>query len=129
LSAISVSSRTLRSPESAMVTTGAWSLSNLAMMGGRISRGRLRSAMATLSRTSWAAASMLRLRLKVTMTIELPAPEIERSSLMPWMALSCSSSFCETWVSTSSVEAPGSSVRTLTVGRSTEGKRSTPRRK
>jgi hypothetical protein len=58
----------------------------------------------------------------------LPGLEIERSSWMPWMVLICSSSFCATVVSISSVEAPGSSTRTVTVGRSTEGKRSTPRR-
>ena len=58
LSAISVSSRTERSPDSAMVMTGAWSLSNFETTGGRISRGRLRTAMATLSRTSWAATSI-----------------------------------------------------------------------
>ena len=62
------------------------------------------------------------------MMIELPGLEIERSSWMPWIVLTCSSIFCETWVSISSVEAPGSSVRTVTVGRSTAGKRSTPRR-
>src|SRR6266498_2624492 len=36
---------------------------------------------------------------------------------------------CETSVSISSGDAPGRFVRTLTVGRSTEGKRSTPSRK
>ena len=45
---------------------------------------------------------------------------------MPWMVLTASSSFWETCVSISSVAAPGSSVRTETVGSSTEGKRSTP---
>ncbi len=128
LSAISVSSRIERSPESATVMTGAWSLSLLAMIGGRTSRGRLRMAMATLSRTSWAATSIWRFRAKVTITMELPGLVIERSSWMPWIVLICSSSFCETCVSISSVEAPGSSVRTVTVGRSTEGKRSTPSR-
>ncbi len=128
MSAISVSSRSERSPDSAIVTTGAWSLSNFETMGGRISRGRLRIAMATLSRTSWAATSICRFRLKVTMMTAVPGPEIERSSLIPWIVLICSSSFCATWVSVSSVEAPGSSTRTLTVGRSTVGKRSTPSR-
>jgi hypothetical protein len=58
LSASSVSSRIERSPEIAMVMTGAWSLSVLEMTGGRMSRGRLRWAMETLSRTSWAATSI-----------------------------------------------------------------------
>src|SRR5215470_104081 len=128
LSAISVSSRSERSPDSAIVTTGAWSLSNLAMIGGRISRGMLRTAMATLSRTSWAATSIWRLRLNVTMMIAVPGPQIERSSLIPWIVLICSSSRWASCVSVSSIEAPGSSTRTLTVGRSTVGKRSTPSR-
>src|SRR5262245_36788889 len=88
----------------------------------------LRTAMATLSRTSWAATSIWRFRLNVTMTTTVPGPEIERSSLIPWIVLICSSSRWATWVSVSSVEAPGSSTRTLTVGRSTAGKRSTPSR-
>jgi hypothetical protein len=111
-----------------MVMTGAWSLSVLEMTGGRMSRGRLRWAMETLSRTSWAATSICRLSTKVTITMALPGLEIERSSWMPWIVLICSSSFCATVVSISSVEAPGSSTRTVTVGRSTDGKRSTPRR-
>src|SRR5688572_10098496 len=126
LSAISVSSRSDRSPESATVTTGAWSLSNLEITGGRMSRGRFRTARATFSRTSCAATSMARLSTKVTITSALPGLAIERSSWMPWIVLICSSSFWMTWVSISSVEAPGSSTRTLTVGRSTEGNRSTP---
>src|SRR6267378_3043353 len=129
LSAISVSSRRGRSPESAMVTTGAWSLSILAITGGFTSRGRLRWAIETLSRTSWAATSMLRLSTKVVITSALPGLEIERSSCTPWIVLICSSSFWVTCVSISSVEAPGSSTRTVTVGRSTAGKRSTPSRK
>ena len=99
------------------------------MIGGFTSRGRLRCAIETLSRTSCAATSMLRLSAKVTMTSELPGVEIERSSWMPWIVLICSSSFCVSWVSISSVDAPGSSTLTLTVGRSTAGKRSTPSRK
>src|SRR5215831_20249578 len=128
LSAISVSSRSERSPDRAIVTTGAWSLSNLAMIGGRISRGMLRTAMATLSRTSCAATSIWRFRLNVTITIAVPGPQIERSSLIPWIVLICSSSRWASWVSVSSIEAPGSSTRTLTVGRSTAGNRSTPSR-
>ena len=58
-----------------------------------------------------------------------PCPEIERNSCMPSTVLTTSSIFCETSLSTSSGEPPGKFVRTLTVGRSTEGKRSTPNRK
>ena len=83
---------------------------------------------ATRSRTSWAAVSMSRLRLKVTITTEVPGPEIDRSSSIPSTVLTASSIRLEISVSTSSVEAPGSWVRIETVGRSTEGNRSTPRR-
>ena len=99
------------------------------MMGARVSRGRLRITVATLSRTSWVATSIFRESSKVTITTELPGPEIERSSLMPATVLTTSSMRCETWISISSVEAPARVVRTVTVGRSTAGKRSTPRRK
>ncbi len=129
LSAISVSSRRLRLPETARVRTGAVSLSSLETVGGRMSRGRRRAAFRTLSRTSWAATSTERLSAKVTVTLLVPGPVSERSSVMPWMVLTASSIFCVTCVSISSTEAPGSSVRTLTVGSSTDGKRSTPSRK
>src|SRR5262249_57135391 len=91
-------------------------------------RGMLRTALATLSRTSWAATSIWRFRLNVTMMMAVPGPQIERSSLIPWIVLICSSSRWASCVSVSSMEAPGSSTRTLTVGRSTAGKRSTPSR-
>jgi hypothetical protein len=47
---------------------------------------------------------------------------------MPCTVLTTCSISRVTCVSTSSADAPGSSVRMLTVGRSTDGKRSTPRR-
>ncbi len=94
-----------------------------------MSRGRLRAAFRTLSRTSWAATSTDRLSAKVMVTLLVPGPVSDRSSVMPWMVLTASSIFCVTCVSISSTEAPGSSVRTLTVGSSTDGKRSTPSRK
>ncbi len=53
------------------------------------------------------------------MTNELPWPEIDRSSLMPSTVLTASSMRWEISDSTSSGEAPGRLVRTLTVGRST----------
>ena len=128
LSASSVSSRMGRSPDSATVSTGADSLSNFDTMGGSASRGRSRSTVATRSRTSWAAVSMSWSRPNVMMTMELPAEAIERSSSMPATVLTASSIRWETWTSTSSAAAPGSWVRMITVGRSTTGKRSTPRR-
>ena len=62
-------------------------------------------------------------------TIDWPGAETDRSSLMPSTRLTASSRMSETCVSTSSTDAPGSDVRTITFGRSTAGKRSTPRRK
>src|SRR5688572_8986765 len=128
LSASSVSSRIGRSAESAIVMTGDWSLSNLPIVGGRTSGGRSRSTVATRSRTSWAAASMSRSRSNEMITNELPDCEIERSWSMPSTVLTASSMRSLTRVSISSVDAPGSAVRTLTVGRSNEGKRSTGKR-
>jgi hypothetical protein len=99
------------------------------MSGGSTSFGNCRTTVATRSRTSCAAVSMSRSRLKVTRTIDWPVDDTERSSLMPSTRLTASSMMSETCDSTSSTEAPGSSVWTRTVGRSMTGKRSTPRRK
>ena len=126
LSATSVSSRSERLPERATVITGEASLSFFAMTGGLTSFGSLARTLATRSRTSWVATSMLRLSTKVTMMMDFPAPEMDLSSVMPSTVFTTSSIFCETCVSTSSVDAPGMSVRTETTGRSTLGKRSTP---
>src|SRR5215217_9284618 len=60
------------------------------------------------------------------MTIAIPCPETERNSLIPSTVLTTSSSGCVTSDSTSSGAAPGRLTRTETVGRSTEGNRSTP---
>ena len=128
MSAYSVSSRRERLPESAIDITGEESLLNLAMTGGRTSSGSWRRIPETRSRTSWAAVSMSRSRPKVMMTKELLPEETERSSWIPSTVLTASSTFCEISASVSSVEDPGSTVRTETVGRSTDGKRSTPRR-
>ena len=77
---------------------------------------------------SCAALSMSRLRLKVAITNEVLPEETERSSSMPSTVLTASSIIWETSDSVSSVEEPGRVVRTETVGRSTDGKRSTPSR-
>lgn len=63
------------------------------------------------------------------MTIELPAPEIDRSSSIPSTVFTSSSMISVIAASVSSGDAPGRLVRTLTVGRSTDGSRSTPRLK
>ena len=98
------------------------------MIGALASRGRFRIAMATFSRTSCAATSMFRRRSNSTRTMDWLGPEMERISRMPCTVLTNCSISRVTWVSTSSADAPGSSVRMLTVGTSTDGKRSTPRR-
>ena len=109
-----------------MVRTGDESLSCLLMTGGRTSTGRSMRIAETRSRTSCAADSMSRSSLNVVMTSETPGPDTERSSSMPSTVLIASSMRWETSTSVSSGEAPGSCVRTITVGRSTAGKRSTP---
>src|SRR6185503_15965053 len=99
------------------------------MTGGVASSGRVRPSVLTRSRTSCAADSRLRSSLKVAITIAVPWPETDLSSLMPSTVLTTSSICCVTSDSTSSGAAPGRPTRTETVGRSTEGKRSTPSRK
>src|SRR5687768_10325617 len=98
------------------------------MIGGSASSGRSLNTVATRSRTSCAAVSILRLRSNRTMMKEDPIPEMDRSSWIPSTVFTASSILCETCASTSAGDAPGRVVRTLTVGRSTEGNRSTPRR-
>jgi hypothetical protein len=71
---------------------------------------------------------MSRSSSKVTSTIELPGPEIDRSSLMPLTVFTTSSMGRDTCDSTSAGEAPGRTVLIRTVGRSTDGNRSTPSR-
>jgi hypothetical protein len=70
--------------------------------------------------------SMFRSRLKVRMMMELPRPEIDQSWLMPSTVLMASSRGRDTCDSISSGEAPDSVVSIRTVGKSTDGKRSTP---
>ena len=126
LSAISVSSRSVRSPERAIVMTARESLLNLLTIGGSVSSGRLRMTLETRSRTSWAADSMSRSRRKVAMTTVEPAREMLRSSSIPSTVLTASSISRATSISISSGEAPGSEARAETLGMSTEGRRSTP---
>ncbi len=129
LSAISVSSRSERSPESATRQHGRAVVVELGD-DRRVAcrRGRSRTTVATRSRTSWAAASMSRSRLKVAMTNELPARR-DRAQLLD--ALDRVDGLLDGLGDLRSPsppgEAPGSGVRTETVGRSTDGKRSTPR--
>jgi hypothetical protein len=127
--ASSVSSRIERSAESATVSTGVDSLFILEMVGGSVPSGSLFSTVCTRSRTSCVAVSMSRSRLNVATTKLAPLNETERSSLMPSTVLTAPSIRSAISDSTSSGAPPGSVVRTITVGRSTAGKRSTPRLK
>src|ERR1043165_5719219 len=99
------------------------------MTGGVASSGRVRPSVLTRSRTSCVADSRLRSSLKVAITIAVPCPQTDLNSLIPSTVLTTSSFGCAMSDSTSSGAAPGNPTRTETVGRSTEGKRSTPSRK
>ena len=81
---------------------------------------------AMASRVSCAATSMLRLRLKVMVTIDSDSVDVERMLSMPSTVATESSTQRVTALSISSGEAPGRTVRTETMGMSTSGKRSTP---
>src|SRR5688572_30662583 len=59
----------------------------------------------------------------------MPSIEVERSSSIPLMVFTASSIFSVTSVSISAGEAPGFMTVTVIVGKSTFGKRSTPKRK
>src|SRR6185369_3595693 len=96
------------------------------MTGGVASSGKRLPSVLTRSRTSCVADSRLRSSLNVAITIAVPCPQTDLSSLMPSTVLTTSSIGCATSDSTSSGAAPGRPTRTETVGRSTEGKRSTP---
>ncbi len=109
-----------------MVRTGVLSLSNFCTTGGVASSGSRRPRPLMRSRTSCAADSRSRSSLKVAITSDVPCPETERNSLMPSTVFTTSSTCCVTNDSVSSGAAPGKPMRTETVGRSTEGKRSTP---
>ena len=97
------------------------------MMGGRILGGRLRSAPATFSRTSWAALSISRSSTNWQLMRARPACTWEVTSSMPLMVDSASSKGRTTWVVISSGVAPGRDTAMLTVAGSARGKRSTPR--
>ncbi len=91
-------------------------------------RGSSGSTPFTLSRTSWAATLLSLSSRNPTKMIETPSDETDRSSSMPLMVLTASSILSEISVSICSGDAPGWTVVTTTVGKSTFGKRSTPRR-
>src|SRR6476661_1002624 len=57
----------------------------------------------------------------------MPSTDVDRSSSMPLIVLTASSTFSVISVSTSSGDAPGLRTVIVTVGKSIFGKRSTPR--
>ena len=78
------------------------------------------------SRTSWAATFTSFSMTNWMMTWETPSVVTLRSSSMPLMVFTDSSSLSVISVSTSSGEAPGSVVMTTMTGKSTFGNWSTP---
>src|SRR5687767_11107696 len=116
------------SAETASVITGAESGSNFSTVGCSMLRGRSGSTRFTRSRTSCDATSTFFSSRNEMMTVETPSDDVERSSSIPLIVLTASSILSEISVSTSSGAAPGSLVVTTTVGKSTFGNRSRPRR-
>src|SRR5262249_54429485 len=110
----------------ATLITGTASTSNLSITGESVPVGSCARTDATLSRTSCAATSRGFSRTKLTTMAETPSRVVLRSSSMPSIVLMASSSTLVTPVSMSSTPAPFSVVVTVTIGKSTFGKRSTP---
>ena len=90
--------------------------------------GSRETTVATLSRTSCAATALFFSSRNWTMIVEMPSFVVERSSSMASMVLTISSMGLVTPLSISSTLAPFSVVVMVTVGKSTFGKRSRPRR-
>ncbi len=124
LSAICVISVGDRPENTTSVRIGAESGSLLLTTGGFVSRGN--RTVATLSRTSWVAASMSRSSVNVMVQFAEPWLELQRSSSMPLIVLTAASIGLVIVVSISSALAPDRPARTLTVGLSVRGIRSRP---
>ncbi len=88
--------------------------------------GSVASTALTRSRTSWAAMLMSFSRRKVMYTWLTPSTDTERRSSMPLTVLTAASILSVISLSTSSGAAPGWTTDTVTVGKSTLGKRSRP---
>src|SRR3954469_19878338 len=116
------------SGETASVLRGAESGSNFSTVGCWMFFGSSGRTRLTRSRTSCAATSPSFSSRNAIITVETPSEDVERSSSIPLMVLTASSILSEISVSTSSGAAPGRRVITTTVGKSTLGKRSRPRR-
>ena len=125
-SVISVISLGARGPYTANPKIGCASGSIFVICSGRVSRGNWLTICASLSRTSWVAASMSRSRVKVIVTREFPWSDDARSSSMPLIVLTASSMRFVIVVSISSALAPGRFAWTDTIGASVFGIRSRP---
>ncbi len=108
-------------PISAIHRFGWAEMSSLETTGGSTSFGSDASATDTLSRTSWAARSMSRSSSNSTEIVDTPSDEVEVMCLIPSIAVSSFSITSVTADSTTSGLAPGSTVVTETVGKSTLG--------
>ena len=128
LSAISVSVRRLIAfDETTIDITGSESGSTMVMTGGSTCGGTFFIALATFSRTSFAASLMSRSSTKRTVIVALPSVMRADISSMPETPLSVSSIGSTTDVVISSGLVPGSVRETLTVAGSALGNRSMPR--
>ena len=115
------------SPERSVRTTamiGAASRSNFSMTGASASSGNSGITVAIRSRTSCAPMSMSYSSSNSTMTCETPSCVSERSFLTDASELRASSTTSVTSVSIVIASVPGMRVVTVTMGRSTSGKRS-----
>ena len=128
LRVISVISCIGRWPATAICTTGIAFRSILSMIGVSVPTGSCERIVEILSRTSCAATSRSFSRTNCTMTSEMPSLVVDLSSSIPETVLMICSIGLVTLVSISSTLAPLSVVVTMTIGNSTLGSRSTPRR-
>ena len=109
-----------------MVMIGEASTSNLSMIGASVPVGRRERIVLILLCTSCWATSRFFSSTKIMLREEMPSLVVLRNSSMPEMVLTASSSTLVTPVSISSTLVPARVVVTVTMGRSTLGKRSTP---
>ena len=90
--------------------------------GDGICGGSWRAARAIIACTSWAAASMLRLRLNCSVMLVLPWVLVELTASRPAMVANCFSSGSATAEAMVSGLAPGRLACTWMVGKSTVGR-------
>src|SRR5438105_11266568 len=104
-----------------IVRTGNALVSILLIVGLSVSVGRLLAIASTLERTSLRALSILVPMLKLATTTETPSWDVAVTSRNPFTPETASSTLRETSVFTSSGEAPGYAVTTVTTPKVTSG--------